>query len=969
MRVGIDLRVLSADASAVGQDLVLSIRRQLREVLRAGRNRYILFCREDLDLAALRSDLAGGSGVSIVWLAPPGPDSGRPEDVLRATEAFQCALDAQELDVFHVTAPDLPGDLVPFTLDDPLVVNQPPFPLTAARARRLVRRSDRWVVLADHPSEEDLGRATLAAYEEAAQAGRAPSGKPLRLALWTPVPPQESGIADYSVELLRQLVRRAEVEVFVDDGVLPGPEAADLAPVRIFTAFERRHRRRPFDVSLFQLGASYSHLYMEEALRRQSGPPAIVTLHDLTWGALLYREAALWGEEEAFRRTLAVSDGEEAVAEHAALGKGDPATLPARMEDFLNRHLLLGGVVAASRAQIVHLPRATTELAERYPASRVFDFPMGVEDPRQSLPSSGENDPRQRLGLPADAFLIGTFGVADPVKRLSAAVEALARLAAEVPEADPVLLIVGGFYDPGYRASLEERAAELGCAGRVRILGRTATRDFDLALLACDAVVNLRYPFRHQMSATLMRAIAAGKPVVVSDVPSWDHFPASFCLRVAPGPGEAGETEVEALTGHLRDLARDPARRRAMGEAARRFWEELATPARMAEGYLRVISEVLGREIERTGNASDTADIADTENVEDAETMSERAPSGSRTPDNPADPVPSVPSLPNPEAPSVEPSPVADADAPAGNRAALERFFERWDSLRARSAVQEAGGLGQRLGFAARTAERIRNLGISWDLQRDLFRALIDHQIGLEEANAALRSRLLSDEGHISRLQAMEAEVRLLRQAEAELRGAINEMRSLEETLSASIDEIRARGGAWDRSEMVNLRDRQESLRVRQARLEGDLADLRLHSAGVPPTIPLTPLEFAEILAALERDAPAGERAGDVEVSIQDLRSESLLLAARRHFGGRLSSAGYRGSNDLWIHVDFTAHWNRPLLLENASSRLMPGGRFLLITATAAGAPPQHPALTLQEDREVPVPGGGPVRVIAWRRA
>jgi len=116
---------------------------------------------------------------------------------------------------------------------------------------------------------------------------------------------------------------------------------------------------------------------------------------------------------------------------------------------------------------------------------------------------------------------------------------ALERLATELPESDPVLLIVGAFTDASYRTRLEDLAAELGIAERVRCIGRTSRRDFELALLACDAVVNLRYPFRHQMSATLMRAIAAGLLVVITDVPEWKHFPDSFCLRVAPGRTEA----------------------------------------------------------------------------------------------------------------------------------------------------------------------------------------------------------------------------------------------------------------------------------------------------------------------------------------------------------------------------------------------------------------------------------------------
>jgi glycosyltransferase involved in cell wall biosynthesis len=505
------------------------------------------------------------------------------------------------LEAMHCGTPVIAGNAssLPEVVGDAGTLFDPEDPAALARAVEDLLRDpagrremgERALARAAFFRAEDLGRETLAAYEEAAKSGRERAGNPLRLAFWSPVPPQESGIADYSAELLREVVRWADVDVYVDDGVPPTPEVAECGAVRLFTAFGRRHRQRPYDAALVQLGASFYHLYMKEALR--GALPTIVTLHDLTWGALLFREAALEGEEEAFRRALEKSEGPAAVAEHAAILAGDPADLAELIEDFLNRHPLLGEVVAASDAQIVHMPRAAEDLAVRYPKARFFDFPMGVEDPRLSLTYTGWNDLRPRLGISADAFVVAAFGVAHPVKRLDTAVRALGRIAAELPQANPVLLIVGGFADPAYRKELEGLAAELGVSRSLRVLGRTSRRDFELALLACDAVVNLRYPFRHQMSATLMRGVAAGRPVLITDVPEWSHFPDSFCLRVKPD-----EREVESLAGHLLGLARDPARRRAMGEAARRYWEENATPAHMADGYRRVLEEVLGRRIE-----------------------------------------------------------------------------------------------------------------------------------------------------------------------------------------------------------------------------------------------------------------------------------------------------------------------------------------------------------------------------------
>ena len=438
---------------------------------------------------------------------------------------------------------------------------------------------------------EDLGQATLAVYEEAARRPR-PARRDLRLALWTPVPPQRSGVADYSMELLRELTPGADVEVFVDDGVDPVDELFELAPVHPCGEFARRAARRPFDAVLYQMGASFFHLYMIDALARW---PGIVTLHDLTWGFVLYRLAALDGSLADFRRALAASEGEGAAAALRRAEAGPAAGLGDRLEELLDRYPVLRPVVAGSLAQIVHMPHAALELRERYPEAEPFAFPMGVEDPRRSLADGEDDDVRARYGIAADAFLIGLFGVADPVKRLETMVRALARLAADLPAA--VAVIVGSFYDVAYRDRLRQLAADLGVAGRVVFTGRAPRRDFDRLLLAADAVVNLRFPFRKQMSATLMRAVAAGKPVIVTDVPEWGFLPDAFCLRVAPPDDEDGGGEVAALAGHLLRLARDPALRAAMSAAARRYYLEQATPQRMAAGYRRVIAEVTGRPV------------------------------------------------------------------------------------------------------------------------------------------------------------------------------------------------------------------------------------------------------------------------------------------------------------------------------------------------------------------------------------
>ncbi|MDQ4070029.1 MAG: glycosyltransferase family 4 protein, partial [Actinomycetota bacterium] len=106
----------------------------------------------------------------------------------------------------------------------------------------------------------NLGRATLDSYR-ATLSPAGPDERPARprVAVWTPLPPQRSGIADYSAELLGELEKTHELEVFVDDGYLPDPALLRAHRIQHFSAFERRHRQAPFDSVVYQMGGSLFH--------------------------------------------------------------------------------------------------------------------------------------------------------------------------------------------------------------------------------------------------------------------------------------------------------------------------------------------------------------------------------------------------------------------------------------------------------------------------------------------------------------------------------------------------------------------------------------------------------------------------------------------------------------------------------------------------------------------------------------
>jgi glycosyltransferase involved in cell wall biosynthesis len=439
---------------------------------------------------------------------------------------------------------------------------------------------ERAIVRAARFTPEALAEPTRRAYDRAVARFRSRARRP-RLALWTPLPPLPSGVSDYSVELLDALCVWADVEVFVAGGYEPDADLLRRFTVREASSFSAVMAHRGYDFILYQLGASSFHRFEERAVERW---PGILTLHDLTWGRVLADEAIRRRRFPEFCRRLLEEEGEAALREFDAIDTSSEEPWGELDRVFRDR-FLLGRFVASSLAQIVHLPGAATELSARYAAARPVFFPMGVADPWQRVTTKDSGELRRRCGFGDDEFVLGAFGIAHPVKRLERGIQAVAELRAQaIPSR---FVIVGRFLPPSYRGELTDLARRLSVEDYVSILGHVPDDRFAELLCGVDAVLNLRFPFPWQMSAVLMRALAAGKPVLVTELAAWDFLPSGFCLTVRPD-----DHELDRIVTELRHLALDPGRRAALGGEARLWYLENATPDRMASHYRDVLTRV-----------------------------------------------------------------------------------------------------------------------------------------------------------------------------------------------------------------------------------------------------------------------------------------------------------------------------------------------------------------------------------------
>jgi glycosyltransferase involved in cell wall biosynthesis len=357
------------------------------------------------------------------------------------------------------------------------------------------------------------------------------------------LPPERSGIADYSALLLPALRERVEV---------------------VIGRRGRFHRTRQADVAIYHIGNNPdAHGWIVDQLRRRRG---VVVLHEFVLHHLVSGITLARGNVGAYLAAMERDAGLPGrLLGYAVVDARIPPLWETRAQDFPLVHEVLdlaSGVVVHSR----HLEQRVRDAGYRGP---VWQIPMPAWPAPAFAPVEIDGDP-----------LFGCFGYLNESKRVPQLLEAFSALREHRPGAR--LLLVGG---------VPPRSRELAVPDGV-IREPYVPEDRLWALMAaCDAHVSLRWPTMGETSAVVLRALSLGKPLVVSDVGAFAELPDAVALKV-PVDGR----EPEALLAALTALAENPARRRAISEAARGLAEGEHSLDRIADAYAAVLREASSAE-------------------------------------------------------------------------------------------------------------------------------------------------------------------------------------------------------------------------------------------------------------------------------------------------------------------------------------------------------------------------------------
>jgi glycosyltransferase involved in cell wall biosynthesis len=362
----------------------------------------------------------------------------------------------------------------------------------------------------------------------------------VRVAYYSPLPPERSGIADYSALLLPALERLVDIEIV------------------------RRGRTRPVaaDVALYHVGNDpEAHGWIVEAMRRR---PGVVVLHEFVLHHLV---AGLTIGRKDGPGYLAAMERDAGVAgrllAHGVLDGRVPPPWETRPEEFP----LAREVLASADGLIVHSSYVEQHAREAYDGP-IWRIPHPAWPLRDVAPADIEGRP-----------LFGCFGHLNASKRVPQLLEAFAAVRVRHPHAK--LLLVGP-------SSPRFDAKRFAGEGVERIDYVDEQRLWSL-MAACDACISLRAPTMGETSGSVIRALSLGRPLVVSDLGWFAELPDDVALKVP-----VDEDEIPALAAALELLASSEATQLAMSDAARKYVEREHDLAHVAEAYVAALEEAAG---------------------------------------------------------------------------------------------------------------------------------------------------------------------------------------------------------------------------------------------------------------------------------------------------------------------------------------------------------------------------------------
>jgi glycosyltransferase involved in cell wall biosynthesis len=393
-----------------------------------------------------------------------------------------------------------------------------------------------------------------------------------RIAFFTPLRPIKSGIADYSEELCPLLAEHYDIDIYIEEYIAKNRELKNLADIYPASEFVWRNLKYPYDVNIYQMGNNTCHAYIYPYAFQY---PGILVLHDYNLHHSRLKMAVDTHKLHEYGAEIEYCyPGEkgEVLADTVISGMGS------RFQYFKFPYNKI--LIDASLLTAVHSSYVKEIIEKEVPAARVAKITMGV--PEIKPDKSRVGGLRKKHKLQPNDIILASFGAVTPEKRIVPIMRVFKELISK--QAKIKYVMVGNRSED---LDIDKLVKDLKLEDKVIVTGFVERDDFFNYLALADVCINMRYPTVRETSAALLRILAMGKPVVISDLLHLGDIPEEIAIKIPL------MDEEEVLLRELRHLIKNKSRREKMSKAGLHFIRENHSLEVMRDSYLPVIEEGL----------------------------------------------------------------------------------------------------------------------------------------------------------------------------------------------------------------------------------------------------------------------------------------------------------------------------------------------------------------------------------------
>ncbi|MDG6249461.1 glycosyltransferase family 4 protein [Methanocalculus sp.] len=394
----------------------------------------------------------------------------------------------------------------------------------------------------------------------------------MKIAYFTPVSPQKTGIADYSEkEVIPYLSRYVDIDIFIDKNVRPNNEYLK-GKFNYFSYTDFEKLKNDYDVALYQMGNNRLHEFIYNTLLDY---PGITVLHDIYLHGFFRSITLASGYKKRYLDEFYYCYGETGLQTAKNAIKSD------LFPEF--DYPLLRRILDYSVGVICHSEFGIHKVLKEKPDSicTKIQQPITILQEIDKINLLNIENIRKDLFITDKYPVITSFGFISAHKRYPVIIRTFKEFLKYYPNA--VLFLVGEDL-----MDIQKFVNEMGLKDSVITTGYVSHDRILEYLAISDFCINLRYPTAGETGRSVLQIMAAEKPVIVSNVGWFSELPGECCIKI-----DVDSFEEDVLLESMKVLAYNEGLREQIGKNALQYVRCEHDPEKVARNYFSFIRSTL----------------------------------------------------------------------------------------------------------------------------------------------------------------------------------------------------------------------------------------------------------------------------------------------------------------------------------------------------------------------------------------